>query len=123
MLPSEVRRQLDGEAWLDSLDFGKQVPACVKVFAGPLQESWAEVANSSSGDRLKLVWDAKDCDTLGIWLTRGGWHGHHHLALEPTNGAPDSLAVAAGERKRCGIIAPFAEKKWSVQILLLPANF
>jgi len=121
VLSPEAHQHLGREPWLDSLDFGTSISSCAKVFAGPLREGNAEVANSFSGDRFKLTWDVADCDTLGIWLTRGGWNGHHHLALEPTNGAPDSLA-AAGEGKRCGIITAFAKKKWSVQIDLQPVN-
>jgi len=122
VLSPEIRRHLQSQPWLDSLEFSDPSAALAKVFAGPLQSGQAEIANVISGDRLILKWDATDCNMLGIWLTRGGWHGHHHLALEPANGDHDSLAVAAGEWKRCGIIAPFAEKQWSVQVQLRPAS-
>ncbi|MDE3067284.1 MAG: hypothetical protein KGJ60_06995 [Verrucomicrobiota bacterium] len=121
VLPGETRRRLENEPWIDSLDFGERIPACGKAFAGPLRQGWAEVFNSISQDRLALEWNAAECGTLGVWLTRGGWHGHHHLALEPANGAPDSLAIAAGEWNRCGRLAPFARKKWSVRIRLQPS--
>lgn len=31
---------------------------------------------------------------LGIWITRGGWRGSHHFALEPTNASCDALSEA-----------------------------
>ena len=96
-------------------------PACAKAFAGPLQQGRAEVFNAISRDRLTFEWNAAACNTLGVWLTRGGWNGHHHLALEPATGASDSLAVAAGNRNRCGTLAPFGHKTWSVQIRLEPS--
>ena len=118
-LTPETRRYLAKEPWLDFLDFPQNGPGCAKAYAGPLTERQAGVFNAATGDGLQFTWDADAGDTLGLWLTRGGWHGHHHLALEPANGAPDSLAQAAGEWKRCGVLAPLGEKKWRVQIRVL----
>jgi galactose mutarotase-like enzyme len=115
-LSHEIRQHLGQQSWLDSLDFEKNVSSCVKAFAGPLQQGHAEIFNPVSDDSLTFKWDVADCNTLGIWLTRGGWNGHHHVALEPTNGAPDSLAVAAGERNNCGVLVPFGKKEWRIQI-------
>lgn len=118
-LPVEVRSQLADESWLDTLDFEGRSPACVKTFAGPLKEGKAGVANQNSGDRLTFAWDTTVNDTLGLWLTRGGWNGQHHLALEPTNGMPDSLADAA-ERGRCGRIPGRGKTGWTVSIRVDP---
>jgi galactose mutarotase-like enzyme len=123
VLSREIRRLLGRQPWIEGLDFSREKVPCAKAFAGPLGEGRAEIANPLSGDRLQFAWDSAECDTLGIWLTRGGWNGHHHLALEPTNGAHDSLAVAAGESKRCGVLTPFGEKRWSIQIQLQPSSF
>jgi galactose mutarotase-like enzyme len=116
VLSHEIRQRLGRQPWLDSLDFEENVSSCVKAFAGPLQQGHAEIFNPVSNDSLIFKWDVADCNTLGIWLTRGGWNGHHHVALEPTNGAPDSLAVAAGEHNNCGVLIPFGKKEWSIQI-------
>jgi len=119
-LSAESRRLLQNQPWVRSLKFDKNNAGCAKAYAGPLQHGRAGVLNSISGDRLSFSWDTTECNTLGIWLTRGGWSDHHHLALEPTNGAPDALSVAAGKCKRCGLIAPHGEKQWSVQIEVAP---
>jgi hypothetical protein len=116
VLPDEIRQRLGRQSWLESLDFEGELPSYVKAFAGPLQEGHAEIFNPVSGDSLIFRWDAVDCNTLGIWLTRGGWNGHHHMALEPANGTSDSLAAAAGECNNCGLLVPFGEKEWRVQI-------
>jgi len=116
VLSSEIRASIGQQSWLDSLDFEGSVSSSAKVFAGPLQQGQAEIFNPVSGDSLIFEWDAADCNTLGIWLTRGGWYGHHHVALEPSNGAPDSLAAAAGNGNSCGVLVPFGHKEWRIQI-------
>ena len=121
VLSPEIRQHLGQNSWLDTLDFSGNGLSCAKVFAGPLEQCNAAVYNPITGDKLNFRWDAGDCDTLGLWLTRGGWHGHHHLALEPASGAPDSLTVAATEWKRCCSLEPLAKRSWSVQVTLEPA--
>jgi hypothetical protein len=79
----------------------------------------AAVYNQKSGDQLLLEWNPAENDTLGLWLTRGGWHGHHHLAVEPTNGASDRLAAAA-QGKRCGIVPASGSKTWSISLRVDP---
>jgi galactose mutarotase-like enzyme len=116
VLSPEIRQRLGQQPWLDSLDFEQNGSSFIKAFAGPLQQGQAEIFNPVSSDSLIFKWDTADCNTLGIWLTRGGWNGHHHVALEPTNGAPDSLAVAADTGNNCGVLAPFGQKEWSIQI-------
>lgn len=34
---------------------------------------------------------------LGLWISRGGWNGHQHFALEPTNADRDRLDEATGD--------------------------
>jgi galactose mutarotase-like enzyme len=116
VLSHEIRQSIGQQSWLDSLNFEGKVPSSVKAFAGPLQRGQAEIFNPVSDDSLIFEWDAADCNTLGIWLTRGGWHGHHHMALEPSNGAPDSLAAAAANGTNCGVLVPFGHKEWRIQI-------
>jgi hypothetical protein len=118
-LQSEVREQLAAETWIDSLDFAGRKPACAKVFAHLRGLATAGVRNSTTGDRLAFTWDSEENDTLGLWLTRGGWNGIHHLALEPTNGKPDSLADAA-QHNRCGTVPANGEKSWIVRIAIGP---
>ena len=119
-LTDETRFQLNGDSWLESLEFSAGSAGCAKLYAGPLRQGRAGVFNSRTGDRLTFEWDTAECDTLGLWLTRGGWHGHHHLALEPANGAPDSLAIAASHPNRCGLVPPQSKKTWRIQVRVEP---
>jgi hypothetical protein len=57
---------------------------------------------------------------LGIWITRGGWHGYEHAALEPTNAASDSLAEAATKVTSAHILPPEGEKAWMIRLCLEP---
>ena len=122
LFSKEVRQCVGNEPWVDSLDFPEPAPAFAKAFAGPLRRGRAAVFNCVSGDRLTLRWDAAENDTLGIWLTRGGWNNLHHLALEPANSASDSLALAAGGGRCGGILPGGGRKKWNVQIQLEPCR-
>ena len=96
-------------------------PAHAKVFAGPLTEGRLAVHNSRSGDGLEFEWDTDLHPFLGIWLTRGGWRGHHHLALEPTNTTTDSLAAAAAAGQS-GVAAAQATLDWTLTLSLEPAS-
>jgi hypothetical protein len=60
-------------------------------------------------------------NTLGLWLSRGGWHGHHHFAIEPTSGNHDALAVAAGG-KYCGNRAAHAALAWNLSLHVGPVQ-
>jgi galactose mutarotase-like enzyme len=114
-LSVEVRNKLAGEEWINGLKFRAEKPACVKVYAGPLREGQAGVVNTHSRDRLLFAWDTKTNNTLGVWLTRGGWNGYHHVALEPANGAPDTL-IEAAKARRCGIIQPKEQQSWQIKL-------
>lgn len=96
---------------LDRLETPGMPRGCIKGFAGPLREGFAALANDRTGDRLELRWDAAAAPLLGLWLNRGH-AGFHHVALEPTNGAPDSLAQAVNDWKQFGVIPPGATATW-----------
>jgi len=114
-LTTETCQRLCDPPWIQNLDLAGYEPACVKTFARPLREGCAAIVNCKSGDRMTFSWDTESNNTLGLWLTRGGWNGHHHLALEPSNGCPDALAEACKGRC-CGVIAPKATISWQVAI-------
>lgn len=109
-LRPEARKHVQPSDWLDSMDVSAFDPAYVKTFTGPLTEGYAAIVNDRTGARLALRWDARQIGTLGLWLTRGGWHGHHHLALEPTNGPSNAL----NEGICRDALAPGATRRWSV---------
>ena len=114
-LPASTRALLNGAPWLDALSLTRAKRDCEKLFASPLSEGWASIYNPKTGDRLQFEWDVAENGTLGAWLNQGGWHGHHHFALEPANGEPDSLTTAA-EGNRCGVIPGHSSVTWQVCI-------
>jgi len=114
-LPASSRALLNGADWLDAIASAVPPKKFAKVFAAPVSEGLAAVCNPASGDRLEFAWSPLENDTLGVWLTRGGWHGHHHFALEPTNAADDSLALAV-ERSHCGTVPARDSVGWQIQI-------
>jgi hypothetical protein len=114
-LPPSTRALLDGASWLDDLDSTKPNGYCEKIFASRLTEGRAAINNRETADRLQFEWDITENNALGLWLNRGGWHGHHHFAIEPANGEPDGLTAAA-ERKRCGAVAAHGSATWQICI-------
>jgi galactose mutarotase-like enzyme len=114
-LPASSRALVKNATWIDAVDSALPAAACEKVFARPVSDGIAAINNPKSGDRLTLEWDASENNTLGLWLSRGGWHGHHHFAIEPANGEPDALTTAA-KHKRCGIIGAHGSANWQVSL-------
>lgn len=114
-LPESTRQLLNGETWIDAVASAIPKKNCAKIFASPINEGWAAIYNEKQGDRLEFVWDPADNNALGLWLSRGGWHGHHHFAIEPTNANDDSLVAAAG-RNHCGSVAAHSSVNWQLSM-------
>ena len=114
-LPASTRALLNGAGWVDAAPLTIPENNSAKVFAQPVTEGLAGIRNRLTGDRLEFVWNPMENDTLGLWLTRGGWHGHHHFAIEPANGDNDTLALAAG-RNRCGIVPASDSVSWQIRL-------
>jgi Aldose 1-epimerase len=114
-LPDSSRTKFNGTTWIDAVDVAIPDTLCAKNIVWPVCEGWAAIQNSTTGDALEFSWNPEQNPALGLWLTRGGWHGHHHFAIEPANGDHDSLAVAAG-KDRCGTIAPRDTIGWEVTL-------
>ncbi len=114
-LTEETKNLLVGEKWIDGLRFIAEKPGCKKIYASPLREGRASILNTATGDRLGFEWAATCNNTLGLWLTRGGWNGYHHVALEPANGAADSLAEAV-KAGHGGMLAPKTMRSWQVRL-------
>ena len=90
----------------------------VKLYSEPLTEGWATIQNDDSGESLTFRFDPAQLNTLGIWINRGGWKGYEHIAIEPTNAAPDALDLAVNKWKRFGYLDPNQTKEWSFSIEL-----
>jgi len=113
-LPAELRAQIpEGQDWTQTLELGE--PAYSKLFVHAPEGAEVTLKNSASGRGLTLQWDGDPNPFLGLWLTRGGWHGHHHLAIEPTNAACDSLAEAVPDRS-LRPLKPFETLEWKVSL-------
>lgn len=118
-LPASTQSRLPPGTWQDAVCSMRVAEACVKAFARPVRIGFAGVFNRNTSDYLEFEWDPRQNDTLGLWFSSGGWHGHHHLALEPTNGAHDALAVAA-EGGRCGVVDAGGVATWTVRMRVGP---
>lgn len=116
-LPASTRALLNGAAWLDAVDSAVPPGRCAKLFARPVREGVSGIHNAHTGDLLEFCWNPAENNTLGLWLTRGGWHGHDHFALEPTNAAADALPVAAGQ-EACGTVPAGGTISWQIQLRL-----
>jgi galactose mutarotase-like enzyme len=103
---------------LSRMDFGPHGPACAKLFVESPGVARAAIVNSHTGDSLVLRIDVRQNPALGIWITRGGWHGYEHAALEPTNGASDSLAEAASEGTSALVLPPEEVRAWTIRLCL-----
>lgn len=111
-LPASTRALLNGEPWLDNIGLGGG-GECAKIFAAPVAEGFAAISNRATGDRLEFEWPPAENNVLGMWLTSGGWHGHEHFALEPTNSDADTLSAATA-RGRCGTLPAGQAIHWRV---------
>ena len=98
--PEAIAR--DGAGWpgpcpgvrLDRLNLGPD-PAYLKAFL-PCPDGAAAAVTGAAGERLTCTFGPTEVlPWLGLWVTRGGFHGRHHFALEPTNAPHDALADAA----------------------------
>jgi galactose mutarotase-like enzyme len=114
VLPASTRALLDGAGWVDAVDSAIPKGNCSKLIAGPLTEGFSGIHNAKTGERFDCEWNAGENNALGLWLTRGGWHGHHHFAIEPTNAGADALTEAVG-REWCGIVAGSSCATWQVR--------
>lgn len=90
-----------------------------KVFSDRLRDGRALVATAEGG--LELCWDVAALPFLGLWLNHDGWpapgSGLRQVALEPTSGDSDDLAVAL---ERGGWVVPAGgHRVWSVELRLL----
>jgi hypothetical protein len=101
---------------LDRIDFGSAAPAYAKIFAEfpPDTEGFAGIRRGR--ERLLFRFDTAQIPAVGLWFSRGGWHGHTHMAIEPANAATDLLCeVAATSRSVAG---PFGTVRWQFSIVL-----
>jgi galactose mutarotase-like enzyme len=105
--------------WLEALTLAGRPAGCIKCFtpALPAGRARAALRNPRTGDALEVHWDAAVAPYLGLWLTRGGYRGWHHLAIEPTNAPYDRVDLAAAD-PGCGpavVLPPKTRRQWWVE--------
>jgi galactose mutarotase-like enzyme len=103
---------------LSWMDFGPYSPACAKLFVESPSVPCAAIVNSHTSESLVLRTDVRQNPALGIWITRGGWYGYEHAALEPTNVASDSLAEVAAKATSAIVLPPEGERAWTIRLCL-----
>lgn len=114
-LPESTLRRFSAGNWKQPLASMVPINHSLKAFARPLAEGRVVIRNGDIRDRLEFSWETDHNDTLGLWLTRGGWHGHHHFAIEPTNAAGDSLAAVVAQNQGRSV-PPHGRATWSVSL-------
>lgn len=115
VLPPSTRTLMNGATWIDAIDPDVRKGDSCKVLAGPLKAGFAAIRSGHTDDGLEFEWTPAENNGLGIWLTRGGWHGHHHFAIEPTNSGADALTTAVA-REWCGTVDGASNTTWQVRV-------
>lgn len=81
---------------LDQLRLGTKDDSYLKAFVGPVKEGKVTLHSPARSESLEISWNPTELPYLGLWICRGGWNGHQHLALEPTTAPADVLDEASG---------------------------
>jgi galactose mutarotase-like enzyme len=76
---------------------------------------WAGLQRCPAGDWLRLDWNPAEVPYLGIWVDEGALNHTSVVALEPTTGFYDSLAIA-WEKKEVTILEPGATHVWTLTV-------
>lgn len=98
---------------LAALDLGG-TPRSVKLFADrETSTASAVISDTESGSRLTIDASSRPLTGLGLWISRGGWNGHHHFAVEPCT-VPFETPEGAAKAQ----IGPGAEVRFELPITL-----
>ena len=99
---------------LDRLELPDNEAGYLKAFVQP-RDGEVRLRSATPGGSLTIRWDIAANPCLGLWLTRGGYHGWHHLAIEPASGAHDRLDLAANSSGKGSRIGPQQTRTWWVE--------
>lgn len=103
---------------LSRMDLGGDGRA-VKLYTEPVSRGRVEIRNESGRGGLAYTFDPEALDTIGIWLNRGAWGGFQHVAIEPSNGAPDALTAAVRDWHRYATVPENQRSVWGLDLQLL----
>jgi galactose mutarotase-like enzyme len=76
---------------------------------------WTGLVRQPASDWLRLDWNPAEVPYLGIWVDEGALNYASVVALEPTTGFYDSLAVA-WKNKEVTILEPGAKHTWTLTV-------
>lgn len=89
-------------------------PWYAKLFFNAPHDGRVAIVNARGGGRISIRFDPGQNPHLALWVTRGGWNGIEHVALEPTTHASDTPPSEGQPGARW--IAPGASREWWVHI-------
>jgi galactose mutarotase-like enzyme len=92
-----------------------------KLFARSAPRDASVSLIDADGGSLTLCWRGSEIPWLGVWLDNCSLSRGPVAAIEPTNAADDSLEVAA-KTGQSWVIAPGAERRWSLSLTLSGAE-
>jgi galactose mutarotase-like enzyme len=101
---------------LSALNVPTGKPWYAKLFFDAPRDGHVAIVNARGGGRLSIQFDPVQNPHLALWVTRGGWNGIEHVALEPTTHASDTPPAEGHPRARW--LAPHASREWGVRIAL-----
>jgi galactose mutarotase-like enzyme len=96
--------------------------AAEKFFTPRLSQGWCALDSPARGHSLTFRFDPHVVPFVGMWINQGGWpvhssEKHYCIALEPCNGAPDSLEKAV-EMGQANSLGARETRTWQVEIEL-----
>lgn len=98
---------------VDELALGADL-AALKLYLPTPEPAEFAVVNALDGTGLRGRYGPADVlPYLGVWVTRGGWNGFHHFAIEPTNVNADRLAAKPAP---AGLMDPGGERRWFLEL-------
>lgn len=86
-----------------------------KLYVPPETHVGAATLIDGDGSWLRLTWDPAVVPYLGIWLDNCAFARHPVIALEPTTGYYDDLALAVSQG-RASSIPPEQPLEWTVEV-------
>lgn len=102
---------------LDRGEYGAPDDSFCKGFLSTARAARIGIVNDASSERLLMTVDPAKTASWGYWVSRGGWEGHTHWAIEPTNAmsdSPDTLSVD----DPASTIRPAERRSWTVELAL-----
>ncbi len=101
--------------WLLNTPAG--APAGAKLFART-PPGLNRITIDRNGSKLHLSVEQKHIPWVGVWVSAGAWHGHHHLAIEPSNAGYDALTAA----NDLPLLAPGGKRAWAFEMHMEPSR-